>query len=392
MKPTILTFSSWYLPGYKAGGPIRTVTNTVRHLERFFRFRVVTRDRDLGDGAPYAGIVTKTWIKTDGAIVIYLGPRERSLRTIRAVIREVHPEILYLNSIFDRAFTIRPLFLRRIGLVEKNLPVVIAPRGELSPAALAIKPMRKRIFLAVAKAIGLYGGAVWQAASPSEAEDIRRVFGSGVHLAIAPDLPPIAGSHEPNPKNRSKEKGRLRAAFLSRISPIKNLDGALTILAGVNGAVEYDIYGPIEDSSYWEACREVAERLPSNITVRYRGQVENSGVIELLSQYDVLFLPTRGESFGHVILEALIAGCPVLISDRTPWKALEEKRAGWDINLHDRERFASVLQTLVSMDGADHLQWREGARKLAKTFCHDPERISATYALFVQCASHEQRK
>lgn len=388
-QPTILTFSSWYLPGYKAGGPIRTIANTVRHLERFFTFSVVTRDRDLGDNAPYAGIVGKTWIKTDGAMVIYLGPRDRSLRTLRAVIREIHPEILYLNSFFDPDFTIRPLLLRRIGLVEKNLPLIIAPRGELSPAALAIKPLRKKIFLALAKVIGLYDGAMWQAASPSEADDIRRVFGSGVHLVIAPDLPPFAEFPE---RTRNKEKGHLRAAFLSRIAPIKNLDGGLTMLAGVNGAVEYDIYGPIEAPSYWEECRRIAERLPSNVAVRYCGQVENSGVIELLSHYDVLFLPTRGESFGHVILEALIAGCPVLISDQTPWRGLEEKRAGWDISLNDRVRFTSVLQTLVSMDGEDHRQWSEGARKLAKTFCNDSERISATYALFAQCNSHEKRK
>ncbi len=49
---TILAFIGHYLPGYKAGGPIRTLENMVDALGDEFEFRIVTSDRDLGDGDP----------------------------------------------------------------------------------------------------------------------------------------------------------------------------------------------------------------------------------------------------------------------------------------------------------------------------------------------------
>ena len=55
-KPVILTPAGYYLPGYKAGGPITTLANMVERLGEEFSFRIATRDRDLGDTKPYSGI------------------------------------------------------------------------------------------------------------------------------------------------------------------------------------------------------------------------------------------------------------------------------------------------------------------------------------------------
>jgi glycosyltransferase involved in cell wall biosynthesis len=41
------------------------------------------------------------------------------------------------------------------------------------------------------------------------------------------------------------------------------------------------------------------------------------------AQYDLFAFPSRGENFGHVVLESLSVGTPVLVSDRTPWKGGE---------------------------------------------------------------------
>ena len=49
-----------------------------------------------------------------------------------------------------------------------------------------------------------------------------------------------------------------------------------------------------------------------------------------------MILPTLGENFGHVIVEAWTAGCPVLVSDRTPWRQLASHGVGWDVALDHR--------------------------------------------------------
>jgi len=55
-KLIILTFVGYYLPGYKAGGPIRTVANMVERLGNDFQFKIVTADRDLGDTDNYSSV------------------------------------------------------------------------------------------------------------------------------------------------------------------------------------------------------------------------------------------------------------------------------------------------------------------------------------------------
>jgi len=48
----ILILTDYYLPGYKGGGPMRTLSTMVDRLGDEYRFRVLTRDRDLGDTEP----------------------------------------------------------------------------------------------------------------------------------------------------------------------------------------------------------------------------------------------------------------------------------------------------------------------------------------------------
>jgi hypothetical protein len=48
-KPTILILNEYYLPGYKAGGPIRSISNLVSWLGDDFNFKIITTDRDYLD-------------------------------------------------------------------------------------------------------------------------------------------------------------------------------------------------------------------------------------------------------------------------------------------------------------------------------------------------------
>jgi glycosyltransferase involved in cell wall biosynthesis len=174
------------------------------------------------------------------------------------------------------------------------------------------------------------------------------VMGEKARIIVAPDLAAPAGNITAGPI--TKKPGELSVAFLSRVSPIKNLDGALRMLAAVRQRVTFDIYGPIEDSHYWDACQALIKALPAHITATYRGTVEHDAVARTLAGHDLFFLPSRGESFGYAIVEALAAGCPVLISDRTPWRNLNERGAGWALPLDDEDRFVAVLEELALAD------------------------------------------
>jgi glycosyltransferase involved in cell wall biosynthesis len=280
---------------------------------------------------------------TDGYLMpIALGRRLRATKY----------DVLYLNSCFSVPFVIVPLLLRRLGLVPRT-PVVIGPRGELAPGALATKSTRKRVYIALARILGLTRGAVWQASGQHEAADIRRNFGPAAKIVTVPDLLVVTPSS--GGRRQDKKPGRLRLLFFSRISRMKNLDGAIRMLAGVEGSIELSIHGPIEDADYWRSCQVLLGKLPSNIESHYGGAVQPGAVSELMQAHDLLFLPTLGEAFGHVVVEALANGCPVLISDRTRWRDLHDFGVGWDIALEQTERFREVLRHCVSMSAQE---WR----------------------------------
>jgi glycosyltransferase involved in cell wall biosynthesis len=243
---------------------------------------------------------------------------------------------------------------------------VLAPRGEFAASALAIKARKKTLFLSAAKGVGLHATVLWQASSAQEEQDILRMrAGIGRGIGVAINLPPAAGQLEDfNPPRRDPSKP-LSVCFLSRITPMKNLDFALRVLGQVRAPVIFSIYGPIRDEPYWAECRTLVESLPPTVQVLYQGTVEHDRVGAVLEAHDLFFLPTRGENYGHVILEALSAGLPVLIADTTPWHGLADAGAGWDLPLTDEGAFAAKIDEVAALDPETHGAMRRHAAALA---------------------------
>jgi glycosyltransferase involved in cell wall biosynthesis len=379
-RPEILVLCDYYQPGYKAGGPIRTISGVVEYLMHEFLFRLITRDRDLGETAAYPDISPNAWQVRSAIQIMYLPPIRLTPWALRRLLSSTEYDLLYINSCFSVPFGIVPLLLRRCSLIARR-PVIVAPRGELAAGALAIHAFKKRLYIAAAKLLNLYSGVVLQASGAHEASDIRRCLGQQTKVMIAPDL--VMAQEPAETRRVEKKPGELRLLFLGRISRMKNLDGALTILSGVAGAVSFSIYGPLEDAEYWARCQNLVAQLPDNVHVEYFGAVSPDRVSELMAQHDLLFLPTLGENFGHVILEAMAGGCPVLISDRTRWRDLEATGVGWDVPLEDPERFRRILRSCVSMGATEWRNLSERAREYAVQRLNDPDAREKNRAMFL---------
>lgn len=85
-KYSILVFTDYYLPGYKAGGPIRTLANMVDQLGDEFEFKIITADRDFDDNSTYKEIAVGCWDKVGKADVFYMSPQLRSLGGFRKIL------------------------------------------------------------------------------------------------------------------------------------------------------------------------------------------------------------------------------------------------------------------------------------------------------------------
>lgn len=346
----ILVLADHYLPGYRAGGPIKSLRNLVATLGEEYEIRIVTRDRDLRSPTPYTGTARRQWVEMGGAKVFYLPPGLRGMVRLLGLLRRTPHGLLYLQSLFSWPFTLWPLLLRRLGLIA-DVPILLAPRGELSPGALRLKPRKKRMFLRIARIMGLYDDVVWQASSEEEKSHLRTELGVE-EIHIGPNIP-VNGD---TGKREPKETNSLRILFLSRISRKKNLDFALRIVGSLDVPSRMTIVGPVEDETYWRECRAAVDSLPDRVTVEFVGPIPPDRIDQAYLTHDVLFLPTLGENYGWVIAEALSAGCPVLISDQTPWRDLERHGVGWDLPLSAPPRFVEALRTVYGMTDDQHRQ------------------------------------
>lgn len=379
-RPRVVILIGFFLPGVKAGGPIRTIANLVQILGDEFAFSVVTRDRDLLSADPYPEIDSSKWISRGRARVMYLPPRHFA-RSLISLLRSKTIGVLYINSCFEFWFSIFPLVLVRLGLVKVSR-IIVAPRGEFAASALKIKSFKKKVFLFLADLFGLHRSVLWHASTSIEFNDIVRAQkidsnSAQSRIKIASDLVVF---DEFLPAEKFFSDG-LRICFVSRIVPIKNLIFAIEVLKNLRFPVRFDVYGFQEDFEYWEECRTLSLTLPSNVSFNYLGGLKADEVRLAISRYDVLFVPTKGENFGHIFVEALSAGVPILVSDQTPWRNLTFAGVGWDISLDAPAKFNEALSDLFSNRNA-YLGISDKCRAYAAKIATDPVAVDANRSLF----------
>ncbi len=388
-KPTVLILCDYFTPAYKAGGPPRSITNIVEQFSDHLSFRIVTRDRDLSERASFPDCASGRWQRVGNAEVLYLAPEHVNFRTFRNILKETQHDVLYLNSFFSPRFTLLPLALRCLRLVPWR-PVILALRGELSAGSLSLKRRKKWVFVQFAQMTKLYGDVRWQASSEHEEADIRNIFGPQAVVRVAPNLRNHLAKEDFGQTACSKAAGSLSVVFLVRISREKNLDGALRMLARQRGRIDFHIYGPHVDAAYWNSCLRLIEAMPPNIHVCDHGAVDADKAVSVFRRHHVLLLPTLGENFSFVILESLAAGCPVLISDRTPWRGLEAKGVGWDLPLEPSSGFDRALQQCVAMDDDAFQRLSRAAARFGRSQILDSSVLQENYLLFHE-ASNERR-
>jgi glycosyltransferase involved in cell wall biosynthesis len=371
-KKSILILADYYLPGYRAGGPVRSLSNLVLALANEYNWYVLTRDRDYRQEAPYPGLRTGEWIITPTTNIFYVPRSSQYPWTLLREVRRLRPNLIYLNSFFSPRFSLWVLFAKRMGLLAGS-HILIAPRGEFSSGALMLKAWQKSFVLFVARRFGILQTQYWHASTKLEAEDIAKVLTSHSQQIYCARNISFKEVPAPASRQRGAEWGcetnyDLRICFLSRITPMKNLDYALRVLADVKSSIRFTIYGPKDGEQYWEVCRRLMSTLPQNVCVEVEGEIPYENVSECLARHDLFFVPSRGENFGHVFAEALGAGLTILTSDKTPWRRLAKYGVGFDLPLADPSAFTEVIENLAAETSSERQARRERclshARKL----------------------------
>lgn len=348
-KKDILIITGRYLPGYKDGGPVRSIKNLTDFLGDEYNFKILTCDRDHGDTESYPDIIINDWNTVGKAQVYYVSPGGFTRSTIVELASRV--DLVYVCGCFND-YSINTLVANRLGKIK--VPVVVASMGLFSPMAFRLKYKKKKLFTLIFNLLGMFRNIYWSATSEMEISEIcQQVWAKKEQFYIAEDLPRKV---DETPIVKRKEAGAVDVVWISRISPKKNLKVAIEILKDVTAKVSFTIYGPIHDQEYWDECRCELKKLPQNIKWQYKGNVESEEVVEKLKLHHVFLFPTLGENYGHVIQEALSAGCPCILSDQTPWQDLEKKNVGYVYPINNLKLFTEAIEYYASLNQTN---WNE---------------------------------
>jgi len=338
----ILFFIDSFLPGYKGGGPVTSISNLTTLLKDSADILICTKNHDFGSCDIYEGIISDKVTRFEDKNVIYLS--KMNISSIIETIDNFNPDVIYLNSFFSKT-TQLVLF---INYMKYNHKVIVAPRGELQDNALKIKHIKKFVYLFFYRILRIQKSVHFHSTDPIESNSIKKILSTNNITEI--QNPVKVCKFKPLVKDTSI----LKIVFVSRISRKKNLLFALELLQPITQKIIFDIYGPKEDVKYWRKCQEVIDNLPKNIMVSYKGELPQQEVITTMRQYHVFLLPTFSENFGHVIVEAMQAGLIPVISDQTPWNKLQGLNVGWSIPLNRRANYVKAINSLCEINNKDY--------------------------------------
>ena len=358
-KKKILVFCDWYRPAFRAGGPVQSIVHLVERYSNEYDFFVFTSSIDLGGVRVVESSECGIWLERYGCRIQYNASGRLSMGVVRSIIQEVNPDWIYLNSMFSNMFF--PLMA-----AYKSGKVILAPRGMLRPSAMAYKFMRKRAYLFLLRMLGIDQCIRFHATSEEEVNWIHSVFPQAQSIHIAPNISFPLPLELPKVE---KEMGHLRIAIVGRMQSIKNIHKALEYIQQVEGRIAIDIFATPDDPHYRrQVFAWVSSLAARSIQVKVHEECRPEQVYEHLMRSHLFVLPTKGESFCHAIMESLSCGCPVLISDQTPWRNLSQDHAGLDLPLNNDVAWVNALRAFVCMDNDQWQQYRQGARKRAERY------------------------
>lgn len=339
---------------------MRTLEAAIRRSDSPSEYWVMTSNSDLG--APGSlQVRADHWVSWWGCHVWYQQHgRLRSLgQALLAEVR-VRPDVIYLNSLWGLRYAALYLLAHRLRLLRAV--VVLAPRGQLSSSALAIKPGKKRLVLGIIKWLGLTRGVVIQASSDREADDARRALGRHAKCVVSSNdilAQAVDPSMVPSPCSE------LRTVYIGRVSRIKGVHLLLMALAELepSSRLRLDIYGDAVDEAYRRECKSIAQRVGSEVSVTFHGPVAHDEVPGIFAHADLFVLPTASENFGHVIGEAMANGCPVAVPDTTPWSTVVCDGGGWLLPDFEVRSISALVQMATTLSVQERHRSKQNAAR-----------------------------
>lgn len=190
------------------------------------------------------------------------------------------------------------------------------------------------------------------------------------NVVHVPNSKPINFNPTIKPKDNQEP---YRFVFLSRVHPEKGISEIIYATKllnqeGLSNRFCVDFYGKIEPG-YDAKFKQLISEYPNLTYKGFLNLTENKGY-EILSVYDVMLFPTYwgGEGFPGVVLDANMAGLPIIASD---WnmnrEVIKEGETGFIIPVKDPKALANCMKNIMT-NKVDLFIMSQNASKYVKQF------------------------
>lgn len=238
---------------------------------------------------------------------------------------------------------------------KNNIPYITTPRGMLEPWSLEQKKWKKKMALWLYQFKDLQTSACIFTTAELEAQHIRKL-GINAPLSIIPN-----GIEIDNYQCRTSIKDvKKQVLFLSRIHEKKGIElllDAWKSISNINQGWELVISGN-GDENYIKSLKEKIANLDLQNNTRIIPPTFGKEKYQLYCESSLFILPSYSENFGMVIAEAMSCGVPVITTNNTPWKSLNDgykynnkecPKLGWCIDLN-KENIIKALEEAIHLD------------------------------------------
>jgi phosphatidyl-myo-inositol dimannoside synthase len=295
---------------------------------------------------------------------------------------------------------------RACALARGEAKLILAGHPNLAPVAAAARllaPGSRTVILA-------HGIEVWQPLAPlrrraligadvvcaPSRDTARRLHDvQGMPAAKVVELPwgldpefPLASSQLSGHAAGSDAAVILAVTRLDRADAYKGVDvliEAVARLRGMHRGLRLEVVGDGDDRPRLE---ELAERCGVRENVRFLGTLEREALMDCYRACDIFALPSGGEGFGLVFLEAMAFGKPIVggAEGGTP-DVVADGETGILVPHGDVEKLAAALERLLGDAKLREEMGRRGRERVEKHFLFEHFQARLTALLDSLCAS-----
>lgn len=331
------------------GGPVKRLATLLSNLHTVERVVIKPRSRDLDrrlhelsaidEHIPVKRSAQRNWL---ASLIIAGAVFRRCLSRNRPI------DVIHANGLVEFALCWPAAFLLR--------KPVVTWIGNYEPPVMVRR--LSRIFQGVAKrtswnAVSSFAAQVVEDCRLASRSDVRVV----TNIVDPTDIRPSSPTNKGDPTRASVVSvGYLQVARWEKGFDL--LCPVIEEMADLRGSVRFLVYASENSHPAWETLRNIDSGM---LEIRPR----TARVGDVYAECDIVFSPSRKESFNRVVAEAMMSGTPVVASDLAPVREVVGD-AGLLFPVDDVRGASSHLRRLIQDEGLRSRLGQQGAHRSAR--------------------------